>query len=163
MQKKPVVALIAVVGIIATVLMLPTSILAQDSRADSIKVTDDSSQNKIEGTIKVASFLQQLVSQAKITLAEASDNAADEADGDAIAGRLAVVDGFLVYKIEVLKDDNLRSVIVDAGNGSVLFMSEQKSVNGHTLSSLRNIKNMLDDNDRHNRDHHWDDDEENDD
>lgn len=47
-------------------------------------------------------------------------------DGTVIGGRLGVVQGFLVYTFKVANYDagTYRVVIVDAGNGSVLYTSE---------------------------------------
>lgn len=46
-------------------------------------------------------------------------------NGKAIWGKLDVVQGFLVYKIGVLANDDLyHKVVVDAGNGNTLYVSE---------------------------------------
>jgi len=50
-------------------------------------------------------------------------------DGQAIKGKLGAVQGFLVYKFGIVDGDGLfHKIIVDAGNGFTLYISEGKSI-----------------------------------
>lgn len=87
----------------------------------------NNTQPAIVGTISIRqaekNFLDENV---KITLADASSKAvAQVVNGTAVKGCLGAVQGYLVYTITVANMGNgtLQKVIVDAGNGSVLYTS----------------------------------------
>jgi hypothetical protein len=65
----------------------------------------------------------------EISLADAMTIAQDSVDdSNAMWGKLQVVQGYLVYKVGVLSDDDMYyKVIVDAGDGAVLYVSDGKS------------------------------------
>ena len=46
-------------------------------------------------------------------------------DGKAVYGKLANVNGFLVYKVIVIADNHAyHKILVDAGNGEALYVSD---------------------------------------
>ena len=87
---------------------------------------DKFSVPEISGTISVSDESQDYSDDASISLTDAMKVAEDSIeDGKAMWGKLDVVQGFLVYKIAVLtSDDIFHMVVVDAGDGSALYVSE---------------------------------------
>ncbi|HVX03100.1 MAG TPA: PepSY domain-containing protein [Nitrososphaera sp.] len=94
---------------------------------------------KIVGTINVRQAAKNLMSDSvKVTLAEASSKAASQVvNGTAVKGCLGVVQGYLVYTITVenMNSGTHQKVIVDAGNGSVLYTAPP-SYTGHSVSGM---------------------------
>lgn len=81
---------------------------------------------EISGTIIITETSGNYSDKAQIALGVAmavSENSVD--NGKAMWGKLDVTQGFLVYKIGVLANDNIfYKVLVDAGNGKALYVSE---------------------------------------
>jgi uncharacterized membrane protein YkoI len=84
---------------------------------------------KINGTVNVGQQMKNFINDnLKVTLAQASDTAAKQVAGGkgiVVSGNLGVVQGYLVYKLHVVNptDQTAQMVIVDAGNGQVLYTS----------------------------------------
>ena len=81
---------------------------------------------EISGTITITEIYDDYSDDAQITLSVAMGSAEDSVKkGKAMWGKLDVVQGFLVYKIGVLANDDLyHKAIVDAGSGEILYVSE---------------------------------------
>lgn len=81
---------------------------------------------EISGTITISETSDDYSDKAQIALSVAmavSENSIE--NGKAMWGKLDVTQGFLVYKIGVLANDNIfHKVVVDAGNGEALYVSE---------------------------------------
>ena len=87
---------------------------------------------EISGTITASDSMSENIKLAKIHFSVATavaENAVD--NGQAIQGKLGVVQGFLVYKFKVASDDLVHKVIVDAGNGFTLYTSEGRSIDDY--------------------------------
>ena len=80
----------------------------------------------IEGTIPVEKEFNSDLAQ--ITLADAMTIAEEEiSDSKSMYGKLSSINGFLVYKIVVSNDDHqYKKVLVDAGNGEILYVTDSK-------------------------------------
>lgn len=107
-------------------------ILAQQTNSTN---TDQSNQTtrmgipQINGSVNIEQRSNQLIRDSiQVPFATALETAQSEVGNGtaAISGRLGVVQGYLVYIIKVANfdADTSRTVIVDAGNGSVLYTSE---------------------------------------
>ena len=87
---------------------------------------DQFSIPEISGTITIDEGSDDDSDDVKIALSVAmavSENSVE--NGKAMWGKLDVVQGFLVYKIGVLaNDDVFHKVVVDAGNGEALYVSD---------------------------------------
>ena len=87
---------------------------------------DQFSIPEISGTITIDEGSDDYSDDVKIALSVAmavSENSVE--NGKAMWGKLDVVQGFLVYKIGVLaNDDVFHKVVVDAGNGEALYVSD---------------------------------------
>ena len=81
---------------------------------------------EISGTITITEASNDYSDDAKIALSVAMAVAENSVEnGKAMWGKLDVVQGFLVYKIGVLANDNIfHKVVVDAGNGKALYVSD---------------------------------------
>ena len=81
---------------------------------------------EISGTITVTELSDDYSNESQIALSVAMAVAENSVDNSkAMWGKLDVVQGFLVYKIGVLaNDDTFHKVIVDAGNGKSLYISD---------------------------------------
>lgn len=107
---------------------------------------DKSKIPEISGTISISEESQNYEDESKIALSVAmavAENSID--DGKAMWGKLKVVQGFLVYKVGVLtSDDIFHKVIVDAGSGEVLYVSEGKSKDSWKHSDKKSDKKWKD-------------------
>ena len=81
---------------------------------------------EISGTIIISETSDDYSDKAQIVLSVAMAVAENSVEnGKAMWGKLDVTQGFLVYKIGVLANDDIfHKVVVDAGNGEVLYVSE---------------------------------------
>jgi uncharacterized membrane protein YkoI len=84
---------------------------------------------EITGTISASESHKENLDKAQITFSEASDIAQSAVEeGQLTDGKLGVVNGFLVYTFKVVDaQDDIHKVIVDAGEGNTLYISEGKS------------------------------------
>jgi len=87
---------------------------------------DNFSVPEILGTITVTETSDDYSDDAKIVLSVAMAVAENSVEnGKAMWGKLDVTQGFLVYKIGVLTNDDIfHKVVVDAGNGEALYVSD---------------------------------------
>ena len=94
---------------------------------------------EISGTIQITEESKDYSDKSPIALSVAmavSENSVE--NGKAMWGKLDVVQGFLVYKIGVLADDDtFYQSVVDAGNGALLYVSDGVSKDNwkHTKNS----------------------------
>ena len=86
---------------------------------------------EISGTISITETSDDYSDDAKIVLSVAMAVAENSVEnGKAMWGKLDVVQGFLVYKIGVLaNDDVFHKAVIDAGNGEALYVSDGISKN----------------------------------
>lgn len=78
----------------------------------------------ITGSINVPKLLND---QVKVVFSDAAKTAESQVDGGkVVGGHIGIVQGYLVYSFKVANPDSQTSyiVIVDAGNGKVLYKSE---------------------------------------
>lgn len=75
----------------------------------------------IKGTIDVG---KDILDKVKVRFAEASAIAESEGKGTIMNGNLGVQNGFLVYTFSVLSGNEMKMMIIDAGDGKVLHTSE---------------------------------------
>jgi hypothetical protein len=108
---------------------------------------------EISGTITITETSDDYSDDAKIVLSVAMAVAENSVDnGKAMWGKLDVTQGFLVYKIGVLaNDDVFHKVLVDAGTGEALYVSE-----GKTKDSWKHSKHSDDQSHKKWKDHYAD-------
>jgi len=85
---------------------------------------------EISGSLSASDSMQENIEMEKIHFSVATSVAENAVtDGQAIKGKLGAVQGFLVFKFGIVDGDGLfHKVIVDAGNGFTLYISEGKSI-----------------------------------
>jgi len=122
-KNKGLLAIILGVAVIATAGGLTIVYAASDSNQ-----TQSQTQPQIQGSINLQ---QNIMSSVKIPFSTAQETASSSiTNGKVIGGFLTVVQGSVVYDFKIVDDKNLAySVIVDAGNGKVLYTSQGKSMN----------------------------------
>ena len=89
---------------------------------------DKTKYPNIEGTIAVENN-QNYSELAQITLVDAMTTAeSNVADSKSMYAKLSSINGYLVYKVVMTNDDHEYSkVLVDAGSGEVLYVTDAKS------------------------------------
>lgn len=150
-HKKLIV--LAIAGMVAVGIFLTAPVYAltgngTSNTTNSSNSTASNSQQQpattIHGSLKISSILDQIISKSGTTLADATSKAASTANGNAVSSRLAVVQGYLVYEVKVLSDDGMHVVIIDAGNGDVLFTSPAQAFGGgHLLGGEHHFKHHM--------------------
>ena len=87
---------------------------------------DQSAIPEISGSLPITEYSTDYTDVAKVTLSSAmsvSENSIE--NGKAMWGKLDVVQGYLVYWIGILSDDDVfHKIIVDAGTGDILYISD---------------------------------------
>jgi hypothetical protein len=76
---------------------------------------------EIEGSIDAGS---EVMSKAETSFIDAAQIATDAGNGTVIGGDMTIEQGYLVYVFRVLSGEEVKTVIVDAGDGEVLHVSE---------------------------------------
>lgn len=125
---------VAVLGGIAIALALAALVLPIPLRETSAQQTNSTQLNpmrseipQLNGSINVREQSNQFIQDnVQVPFATALETAqAEVGNGTAISGNLGVVQGYLVYIFKLANFDaqTSRTVIVDAGNGSVLYTS----------------------------------------
>ena len=106
---------------------------------------------EISGTITITEQSEDYSDKTEIALSVAMAVAENSVDnGKAMWGKLDVVQGFLVYKIGVLvNDDTYHKVLVDAGSGESLFVSD-----GVTKDNWKHSKHSNSESDKKWKDHY---------
>ncbi len=91
--------------------------------------TPPTTPTKIVGSINVPSLILQQVKTSFTTAAGSAATAQGITNGQVLSGGLRVIQGSVVYAFKVTDGTSVYSVIVDAGNGTVLHVST-----GHPLT-----------------------------
>ncbi len=129
-NQKLVIAAAVTVGVIAAALLAFSPLLASAQTAPQNKTPP-----QITGTVDVGKTMKNFIKEGRnISLSDAASAAEKQVtNGVAVEGHIGIVQGFLVYTIVVQDQqaDKTYVVIVDAGNGQVLYTSE-----GHQMKSF---------------------------
>jgi len=117
MVSKSIITLLAITALIGTITLSPAF-------AD----WDKTKYPSIEGTITVQNN-DNYLELTQITLVDAMTIAENKVtDSKSMYAKLSPINGYLVYKVVMSNDDHEYSkVLVDAGDGDVLYVSDAKS------------------------------------
>ena len=117
MVSKSIITLLAIAALIGTITLSPAF-------AD----WDKTKYPSIEGTITVQND-DNYLELTQITLVDAMTIAENKVtDSKSMYAKLSPINGYLVYKVVMSNDDHEYSkVLVDAGDGDVLYVSDAKS------------------------------------
>jgi len=123
-NKKLVIVAIVAAGVVSAVLV--ASSIAQARAQQQMQWGDYSAMPKISGKVSVGNEVSDFIKEnAKVPFVSAAETAQKQANGTVLGGHLGVVQGYLVYTFFAMDENHTgHMIIVDAGNGSVLYASE---------------------------------------
>ena len=103
---------------------------------------DKTKYPNIEGTILVENN-EDYSNLAQITLVDAMTIAEDKViDSKSMYAKLSPINGYLVYKVVMTNDDHeYNKVLVDAGNGDVLYVTDAKSFDSNKKKKHNDKRN----------------------
>jgi uncharacterized membrane protein YkoI len=137
LSKKVIIVAIIAVGAVSAILVAPSIVEATaQQQQQKMMMWQGEGLPEINGSVSVANetsnFINENVNIEFVAAAETAQGQVD--DGRVLGGHLGVVQGYLVYTFFVANTGNQtgQMVIVDAGNGEVLYTSESQSLgSGH--------------------------------
>lgn len=134
-KNKIAYALIAVLAIGLTSTSFAMAEPAQDKflqfgGAPAARVHIAGSVPDIKGSIDVG---KDIMSNVKVGFAEAAALAETEGKGTIVNGNLGVQNGFLVYTFSVLSGNEMKMMIIDAGDGKILHTADPITVDASSL------------------------------
>src|SRR3989454_12045425 len=117
-SKSKLLAMILSVAVIATV----GTTLAFAQTAGTTSTPSQTTPPQIQGSVNLQ---QMLLSSVHTKFTDAANTAAGAVtNGQVLSGSLTVIQGSVVYTFKVFDGTNIYSVIVDAGDGKVLYTSQ---------------------------------------
>lgn len=149
LNKKIVIPAAATVAAVVIGLMVftPSLAMAQNATTSSSTNNNNGSSNNnnpmtgatarptISGSVNVKQAISNYIKDnTKVSFIDAASTAAKQvSNGQVVRGNLGIVQGYLVYAFTVVdtSNNNAYIVIVDAGNGQVLYTSP-----GHAVGSM---------------------------
>ena len=118
-SNAKLLAMILGVAVIATV---GTSLAFAQTAGTTSGTTSPTTPPQIQGSVNLQ---QMLLSSVQTKFTDAANTAAGAVtNGQVIGGSLTVIQGSVVYSFRVFDGTNIYSVIVDAGNGKILYTSQ---------------------------------------
>ena len=131
MVSKNIIAILAIVALATTLGISP-----------ALADWDKTKYPNIEGTIPVENN-QNYSELAQITLVDAMTIAeSNVADSKSMYAKLSSINEYLVYKVVMTNDDHEYSkVLVDAGSGEVLYVTDAKSFDSNKKKKHSDNKN----------------------
>ena len=131
MASKNIIAILVTVAVVGTIGLSPAF-------AD----WDKTKYPNIEGTIPVENN-EDYSNLSQITLVDAMTIAENNvADSKSMYAKLSSINGYLVYKVVITNDDHEYSkVLVDAGTGDVLYVTDAKSFDSNKKKKHSDSKN----------------------
>ena len=118
-SKTKLLAMILSVAVIATV---GTTLAFAQTAGTTPSTPSQNTPPQIQGSVNLQ---QMLLSSVHTKFTDAANTAAGAVtNGQVLGGSLTVIQGSVVYTFKVFDGTNIYSVIVDAGNGKVLYTSQ---------------------------------------
>jgi hypothetical protein len=128
LSKKVIIVAILAVGAVSAILVVPSVVQATAQEQQQKMMWAGEGMPQINGSVSVANETMSFINEnVKVEFVAAAETAKGQvADGKVFGGHLGVVQGYLVYTFFVANTANQTGnlVIVDAGNGEVLYTSE---------------------------------------
>jgi uncharacterized membrane protein YkoI len=126
-----VVAMLAV-AMVGVIVLSPMSVLAQNSTNTTTNNNALTAPN-INGSVSIRNATNDFVkNNVRVSFTDAANTAKGQVpNGVIVGGRLSDVQGFLAYTFSIANYDagTMKIVIVDAGNGQVLYTSNDLPLN----------------------------------
>jgi len=127
MAKNQVVMLAGVAIAVAGLAGLLLSQMMDQASAQAENNNQTGAAPQLKGSVDIQKATNDFIkNNVKVSFADAANTAASQVtDGTVVGGRLSVVQGYLAYTFEVANYNagTIKIVIIDAGNGSVLYTS----------------------------------------
>jgi hypothetical protein len=150
-RKKVLIPAIVGVGILvltAFIVTSPSNSWAQQQQQWRMNKTTDASQfdviPKINGSVNVRDEIKNFfVENTRTPFIEGAQTAQDQiANGTVLGGHVGVTQGYLTNTYYVINPTNNRAhkVIVDTGNGQVLYTSEGKQIGSWSPSMFKSYE-----------------------
>jgi uncharacterized membrane protein YkoI len=142
LSKKVIIVAILAIGAVSGILIASSSIveaIAQQQQQKMMMGWSGQGMPQINGSVSVANEASNFVNEnVKVPFVAAAQTAQGQVtNGTVLGGHLGVVQGYLVYTFFVANTANQTGhlVVVDAGNGNVLYTSEGQSFGsfGHPM------------------------------
>jgi uncharacterized membrane protein YkoI len=141
LSKKVIIVAILAVGVVSAILVAPSIVqaTAQQQQERRMMMWLGEGIPQINGSVSVANETSNFINEnVKVPFVAAAQTAQGQVtNGTVFGGHLGVVQGDLVYKFFVADTGNQTGhlVVVDAGNGEVLYTSEGQSFGsfGHPM------------------------------
>ena len=139
-NKKVLIPAIAGVGILLSAIFIIASPFEnswgrqqqQQTIMNDTKVREYGAMPTINGSVSVGEGIKNFLEEnAKISFVTAAQTAQNQiANGTVAGGHLGVTQGYLTYTYIIVDQatDTLHKVIIDAGNGQVLYRSEGQQI-----------------------------------
>jgi uncharacterized membrane protein YkoI len=138
-SKKVLIPAIAGVGILLSAIFITASPFEnswgqqqQQTIMNNTKVHEYSVMPTVNGSVSVGegikNFLEENAKTSFVTAAQTAQN--QIANGTVVGGHLGVTQGYLTYTYIIVDQakDTVHKVIIDAGNGQVLYRSEGQQI-----------------------------------
>jgi uncharacterized membrane protein YkoI len=129
LRKGIVIPAVAIVAVLAVALVAGTAFAQEQNKTTAM-------MPNIKGSVDVKGTLHNYIKDnLKVSFATAADTAAAQVNGTIVSGNLGIVQGYLAYKFFAVNSDTHvgQIVVVDAGNGQVLYTSGDIQMNGHGM------------------------------
>lgn len=130
LRKGIVIPAVAIVAVLAVALVAGTAFAQEQNKTTAM-------MPNIKGSVDVKGTLHNYIKDnLKVSFSTAADTAAAQVqNGTIVSGNLGIVQGYLAYKFFAVNTDTHvgKMVIVDAGNGQVLYTSGDIQMNGHGM------------------------------
>jgi uncharacterized membrane protein YkoI len=138
-SKKVLIPAIAGVGILLSTIFITTSSFEnswaqqqQQTVTNNTTVHEYSAMPKINGSVSVGEAIKNFLEEnAKISFLTAAQTAQNQiANGTVLGGHLGATQGYLTYTYIIVDSakDSVYKVIIDAGNGHVIYTSEGQQI-----------------------------------
>jgi uncharacterized membrane protein YkoI len=132
LSKKVILVAILAVGAVSAILVA-SSIAQATAQQEQQKMMMWSGEGmpKINGSVSVGNEVGNFVKEnAKVSFVTAAETAQKQVNGTVLGGHMGVVQGYLVYTFFAMDAENQTGhmIMVDAGNGSVLYTSESQPI-----------------------------------
>jgi len=135
LSKKVIIVAIIAAGAVSAILVASSIAQATAQHLQQKMMWSGEGMPKINGSVNVANETSNFISEnVKVSFVTAAQTAQGQvADGKVLGGHFGVVQGYLAYTFLVANTGNQTAhmVIVDVGNGEVLYTSQ-----GQPLGSL---------------------------
>jgi hypothetical protein len=141
-KKVIIVVAVLAVGALSAVLVASSLVqaIAQEQQQRMMMMKFGEGLPQINGSVSLANETSNFINEnVKVSFLTAAQTAQQQVvNGTVLGGHMGVVQGYLVYTFFVAEIDNQtgRLVVVDTGNGNVLFTSEGQSFGsfGHPMA-----------------------------